>query len=335
MRPAFILLAFALLVASAFASSVSMDGAIGQDGQLKAKLSFELPPNAGQNLNLSFSSKLQSIVVKDRSGLILTPQIRTGDNFTLIQISVPYDYIELEFTTDGATAKTGADWKFWLMLRSSSPVSDFSASVTLPAGAKLQTSNGAVATKGDLLSLTWTGKNLAANTLVNLRAGYAVEGQASDWLPALAAIAVIALAAFGARWALSRRQTEIQPKHTAKQKHAPAAKKHMPAAKKHVPAVSRKSMPFSAPLLQPAEPAKPKLEENPIFMTLNETDKEIIREISAEGGKTTQARIYMRTHIAKATLSRRLAALENRGLVRRSPKGNTNLLSLTENLHSK
>ncbi|MBD3210292.1 hypothetical protein GF318_02825 [Candidatus Micrarchaeota archaeon] len=74
------------------------------------------------------------------------------------------------------------------------------------------------------------------------------------------------------------------------------------------------------------------LESNKIFRSLDEVDKEIMREVYNRKGKTTQARIYLETHIPKATLSRRLASLENRGLLVKSKKGNRNLLTLGDAL---
>ena len=61
---------------------------------------------------------------------------------------------------------------------------------------------------------------------------------------------------------------------------------------------------------------------------MDETDKEIVREISRQGGRTTQAHLYLHTHVPKATLSRRLVSLENKGIIQKSQKGNRNLVTL-------
>ncbi len=72
------------------------------------------------------------------------------------------------------------------------------------------------------------------------------------------------------------------------------------------------------------------LEKNSIFQTLDEIDKDLLREISKQKGRTTQAHLYLNTHIPKATLSRRLASLTNRGIIQKSQKGNKNLITLTK-----
>jgi len=80
------------------------------------------------------------------------------------------------------------------------------------------------------------------------------------------------------------------------------------------------------------------LESNPAFITLEETDKEIVRELSAQGGKSTQAHLLLKLHVPKATLSRHLASLERRELVKRSQKGIMKLVSISpilEQAHGK
>jgi uncharacterized membrane protein len=81
---------------------------------------------------------------------------------------------------------------------------------------------------------------------------------------------------------------------------------------------------------QPQEDKLAKLELHTVFKTLEENEKEIIRELMRQGGKTTQAHLYLYTHIPKATLSRRLASLESKGIIISSQKGVRKLISLTD-----
>jgi uncharacterized membrane protein len=78
----------------------------------------------------------------------------------------------------------------------------------------------------------------------------------------------------------------------------------------------------------PAEKTCP-LESHKLFKTLDENDKEILLEVYRSKGKCTQAHLHLHTHMPKATLSRRIASLENRGILKKSHKGNRNLITIT------
>ena len=69
--------------------------------------------------------------------------------------------------------------------------------------------------------------------------------------------------------------------------------------------------------------------ENSVFKTLDEVDQQIVLYLSSKGGQTTQADLNLNTHISKATLSRRVASLESRGIIQKSQKGIRNIVSLT------
>lgn len=70
--------------------------------------------------------------------------------------------------------------------------------------------------------------------------------------------------------------------------------------------------------------------QDTLLKPLDQTEREIVLEIRKLGGKTTQAQLYLNTHIPKATLSRRLASLESKGILLKSQKGNRNLLTLSK-----
>ena len=294
MRP----LAFLILLSISISSAglAYMNGTIDPSGTAHISFIEELPGAAGRLTSLNVTGPSDSVIVKDRSGLTLPARVSEQGNYTIIQAAVPVDYIQFDLTSDSFTDKSGDAWVFDMAIGSSENISAFNSTIQLPKGSVVRSTNGAVGQDGDVLNIGWSGSALDPSRRLHLKAGYDMvpEAQASDQTPLLlagGALLVIVLA-----YLLKR----------------PKASPAMPPP-------------------HPAEaPATPALESNAVFKTLDETDKEIIREIAAQNGKTTQAHIYMRTHVPKATLSRRLASLENRGIIRKSQKGNRNLVSLTE-----
>ncbi len=283
-----LLLAIPLSIAATAGLSGSIDA--GGSAHLFLGQSFDNSPGREVVLNITGPSV---VVVRDRSGLVLPSRAVDSGGFTLVYATVPVDYLEYEITSDSFTGKSGGSWQFDLVIGSSENISAFNASIQLPPGSVVKSTNGAVSQDGGSLGIGWSGASLDPSKRIHLRAGYEVESGQWQPDPAIAALVVavlLVLAYFAMR--LRPRKEGTPP--------APVAQK---------PGI---------------------LEENGVFKTLDETDKEIIREIYGQGGRTTQAHIYTHTHVPKATLSRRLASLENRGIIRKSQKGNRNLVSLTE-----
>jgi Winged helix-turn-helix DNA-binding len=278
--------------------SFQMVGSIDSSGVSSISMKIELPPAEGRAISVTLSGAPDSLFVRDRSGLELVPRVSSQGNGTVVSVDVPYDFVQIDMASGSFTSKNGSDWDFDFSLSPSEPLGSFNASIGLPKGAVVRSSNGAVQASGDSIIVTWSGSGLDSGHRMHLRTGYSVPVSTpseTGWFLPVAVLAVLA----GAAYLISR-------------------KKPQPGA-----AVERPT-PREAPAGGPCA----RLESNPAFATLDETDKDILRELCAQGGKTTQARLYLDTHVPKATLSRRLSSLEGRGMIRRSQKGNRNLVTL-------
>jgi DNA-binding transcriptional ArsR family regulator len=280
-----------LLLISLSFPALDISGYVDQSGTATVKLTAELLPSEGHPISLNLSGDVDSVVVKDRSGLQLYPSINKTGNLTIISITVPYDYVEFDIQSDSFTSKNGSDWDFDLRFRPSEPLGPLYASIGFPKGTLIKSSNGGVEGSGDSVKVVWHAEG--TGNWARLHAGYTIPlMEKNDDVPLIIAGILLVFAILVYLY-LSRK------KNLANQ--GPA---------------------------NPAPSACGHLDSNDVFKTLDETDKEIIREICQNGGKTTQARIYLNTHIPKATLSRRLASLEGKGLLVRSQKGNRNLVTL-------
>ncbi|MFH0737084.1 MAG: hypothetical protein V1827_00845 [Candidatus Micrarchaeota archaeon] len=304
----FLLIAFA----SASISSMGMDGAIDQSGSADIIIIADFEGSAGSSVFLNLSGDIQDVMVKDRSGLIIKHElVPSGDN-TLIYAVVPADRLSYEIHSDSFTKKDGPDWSFDMGIGASENISNFSAILALPGGSVLSSTNGAVQ-GGDPLKVLWDTSQIDTGHRARLKAGYSLSASMGDDGPITVAVAILAILLVGyAVWTF---------------RHMAISKTKGPSDRETPPAAPATAM------TQTTAP-NPPLESNAVFKTLDETDKEIIREISRQGGKTTQAHLYLNTHIPKATLSRRLVSLEGRGILQRSQKGNRNLVSLGDPIRS-
>jgi uncharacterized membrane protein len=276
----------------AFASSIMADATLNPAGSTKLIVSAEYPGLEGKTVYLNVSGAPGSVVVKDKTGLIIDHEEKSFGNYTLIYATVPLDYLQFEIVSDSFTAKEGSSWNYSLIMGSSENLTSFDGSLTLPRGTILKTTNGEVSNSADALLVTWHASNVDNMHNVRLRAGYELQEVRDDasLLFGLAGIALMLIILYY----LKTQPQEAQPMET------------LP--------------PEAAGLL----------ESSKVFKTLDEVDKEIVLEIYRSKGKTTQATIYLNTHIPKATLSRRLASLEGRGIIQKSQKGNRNLITLTD-----
>jgi uncharacterized membrane protein len=286
LKPVLVLL---ILLQFAFGSSVQADAALDELGSTKLTVSAEYPESEGKEIYLNVSGTPKSIVVKDKTNLVIDHQVKNFGNYTMIYATVPLDYLKFDIVSDSFTKKEGAMWDFELILGSSQNMT-FNGSLALPKGTVLKTTNGAV-TAGEVLIISWAASNVDPQHNVRLKAGYEIEPLPADYsLIIFAAASVVFLAVILAYFLRSRPKEAIQ-----------------------------------APREMPNE-----LESNKVFKTLDELDKEIVLEIYRNKGKTTQAILYLNTHIPKATLSRRISSLESRGIIQKSQKGNRNLITLTD-----
>lgn len=285
-----LLLIIAISLSSA--ATVGISASTGYSGSTAVAIQAQFPDSWGKQECINVSGQPYGIVVKDQSGLILGSQALAAGNLTSICAIVPSDYLQFDFSSNSYTSKEGALWAFDFVLGLSQNISDLNASLTLPPGAVLRSTNGAVQEEGSSLLVLWSGKDIDTSRRVHLRASYDLGTQQQDNTLLLLIVAAAVVAAACVLFFMRK----------------------------------------PAPRQAPSAPAPPGLEANAVFATLDETDREIVREITSQGGKTTQAHLYLHTHVPKATLSRRLASLENRGIVRKSQKGNRNLVTLGDAL---
>lgn len=309
MRKALLSLALLLSLSFPAISGMALSGAIDSSGTANITIAAEFIGAAGESACINLSSPVSDVAVRDRSGLILESEIGREGNNTLICAVVPTDYLEYGLTSASFTAKSGSLWEYDLAIGASKNVSYFNASLSLPEGATLKGTNGAVQSGGDSLMLTWSAADIDTAHKARMRASYELApapAQADYAAPAfvllLATAVIIAVV-----WILRRQMLSVLDRNRQ--------------------AAPRQGV---APSVAPGPLPASSLESNDVFKTLDETDKEIIREILRQGGKTTQAHLYLHTHVPKATLSRRLASMENRGIIQKSQKGNRNLVSLAD-----
>lgn len=311
---------FILIATLSMAATAGLSGSVDPAGSASLVVRAEVPDAWGRTVTLALSGPVESVVVKDRSGLELVPAVAESGGYTQISVPVPSDYVEFAVVSDSFTSKNASQWNFDLLLGMSENISSFTASLKLPAGAVVKSTNGAVGGEGGTLAVSWEGKDIDPLHRAHLRAGYEFGAQPMPDLTSLTGLVALVLA-FGIGYYL---YSHPKAAATASQQQGSGIRPRASGSPHPASGVSGPQVPGSGGL--------PQVESNAVFKTLDETDREIVREILAEGGKTTQARIYLHTHVPKATLSRRLASLENRGIIVRSQKGNRNLVSLGEAL---
>ncbi len=322
-------LAIGLLIAASFASSMTIFGVVDSSGTTTVDIRAELPGMAGQTVYFNFTRPLEGAELRDRSGLVLPSTLYTDGNTTQVSVVVPYDFVELQTRSDEFTSKNRLDWNVSISPQFSERLDLANATIDLPASAVVLNTTGYVFEGRDgSLDVAWHGSNINASERMRIRATYQLpvdEPNAWEkWVP-LAIGGLLVLAAGIVIWkrTADRRGGNNGIGEPAKAAAATGMNRSQRARSK------RKSARKTAARPSPAPPSIPSIEDKPLFSTLEETDKEIVREIVAQGGRTTQAHLHLYTHVPKATLSRHLASLENRELLERVHKGNRKLVRLT------
>jgi len=290
----------AVLIISAISyagSTLSLTSAVDQSGNsnLEAKIAFD--QYFGKELSLYVSGDVESVTARDGSGLVLPVTHEQSGNFTRITVLVPTDYVEFDIITPYLTSKSGSEWEYELTVKLSEDVNNFSSVLLLPSGAKISATNGAVGTDGAGLAVSWAAGSFDASKKATMFANYTIgpEGFDTTMVVSLVALFVVGVLTY---FYLARNKTKQPEKLEV--------------------------------LRQPQDDKLEKLELHAVFKTLEENEKEIVRELMRQDGKTTQAHLYLYTHIPKATLSRRLASLESKGIIISSQKGVRKLISLTD-----
>jgi len=309
-----------LCISFSFAQILEADSTIDRSGAITTSFTLTLPDHAGLDATLLMQGEVDSIVVTDRSGMVLEHAASSSGGYTLISASMPVDTLVYQVRSTHQSAKSGPLWSYEMGFGSSENLSSVRATLHLPQGAVVKSTNGAVSASGDSVSLRWESGPLATGYKTVLRAGYELDDPSSQGPDPLLSIGIVLIFLLSAAvfWYLGRR--------------APAPIKSDPSADTPSPP------PPAAPPPPPPEPqavkasARLAIEDDPVFRTLDETDKRIVGHIAKAGGMTTQARLNLDLHIPKVTLSRRLDSLETRGIIQKSRKGIRNLVSLTDSI---
>lgn len=277
-----------LLISLCFSTIDSLDISSQVDGTGVADTTMiaKFSNSAEKQIFLNLSFPAENVMVKDRSGLVLDHKLVASEGNSLIYVTVPYDYLVFEMNSEFQTTKSGPEWDYLFSLSASENISSFSASLLLPKGAVLKSTNGAV-TAGDSLELAWSSLDIDTAHKATMRASYELTRIEEDFtlfiIGGISALLIVIIAIYF----LTKKKPTERPKTDL-------------------------------------------IESHSLFKTLDENEKEIVREVYRSKGKCTQAHLYLHTHIAKATLSRRIASLENRGILKKSQKGNRNLVTITD-----
>ncbi|VVB57920.1 Uncharacterised protein [Candidatus Anstonella stagnisolia] len=293
-----IVLLMFLLASLSPAATITRKGSIDFSGTDRITMEITRPNHPPQPFSFTTIGQIRNVEVQDALGNPIKPLILLSNGTTMVTLDAGVDYAHLTFSTDYLTYKNGSVWEYLSITIFSEPISAFDSTVDLPQGALVRETNGLLTYEKGRTIINWHLENINAGQRIT-RFGYyrLVPDENKDAFAALLpAAALILISALGAFLFFAARTRKAQ-KPTESGQH-----------------------PLSLAQKSPAS--------SPIFSTLEETDKEILLSISSAGGRTTQAHVYSTTHIAKATLSRHLASLENRGLIVRSQKGIKKLISL-------
>jgi len=294
-----------LAISPIWAASLNITGQTLSDGIVQMQIAAELPNKSGEAFLLMLPTTPDEMTITDRYGHEVRPlPFQNGSG--LVGAVVPGDYLLFNLVSNDWTSKTGEQWVFRFNLTPIQAIGPVNMRLSLPAGSTLHGLNRQVESKGSALVLVWSASRLAPNETMRMNATWneplptmsSPSSSLANW-PVVAALVVLGAAAL--YWRLKIRPSKTRPV---------AVKTNGDPAPESSPSASIRS--------------------NPLYKTLESADREIVAQIASEGGKTTQAHIYLNTHLPKATLSRHLKGLENRGLIRRSRQGLRKLVSLSE-----
>ncbi len=354
-KPAFSLLLLFLFTTSVYAATLEISAAVDPSGRSDIIVNADLPNARGTAFSISITGDTDSVLVKDRSGLELAHTVQKIGDKTVISAIVPSDYLTFSIASNSLTMKNASEWTYDLGIGTSENMSLVVASLKLPVGSTLKSTTGAVEGSGDTLQILWRSNGLDTEHRARMKASYETrtasgEGNLGAILPYVAGI-ILFIIVFGIvfwRWRhhKSPKKQEAHGTETKKPEaeitnpSPPASTQTGPATTQPAAPILIQASPQPPPMIQASEEqAHPqllltshldKVEAHPVFKTLDEGEKQIIREIAKADGTTTQAQLNLNLHMPKVTLSRKLASLENRGIVIKTQKGIRNLVSLSE-----
>lgn len=206
--------------------------------------------------------------------------------------------VEIRFTSSGPTSKEGNRWNFSFSVSSDHAVQGARLRVSFPAGATLEGFEPAAGiTARERLRLDWSAGSLAPGVSKTFTARYLLEPAANP-LPLVETISVLAASTTGGFAA--------------------------------VRAIRRRRSPPASPLEPTAHTLEPTPRQRDLLATLAPREREVMEALLRAGGRTTQADLRTGTGLPKSTLSRTLAALQQRHLVEVRGAGHTNLVLLSE-----
>ncbi|MFH0885061.1 MAG: hypothetical protein V1861_05110, partial [Candidatus Micrarchaeota archaeon] len=248
-------------------SNLGLSGSLDSSGTASLTIATDFFSSSGKTACLNISGSLDEIQVKDRSGLVIGHTERHENNSTLICAPVPVNYLEYSATSSSWTTKSGSLWDFDLSVGSTENISAFNASMVLPPGSTLKGTNGAVSSGNGSLIISYSARQIDTAHRARMRASYELAANTEQAAPPdymlIAGLGILALAAI--------LFIAIQIKKAKAAQSPPLSQPPSPVTQ----------TPAS---VHPVAPSA--LESNAIFRTLDETDREIIREISRQGGKT-------------------------------------------------
>ncbi len=247
---------------------LSLTATLDESGVTHSVITAEFNDSAGDEYLLNVSGSIDGLTVTDRSGLVINHSIIQHDDYSIVNATIPYDFLRFEFTSSSHTVKNQSLWIF-LMSLSGSKETDLDATLHFPRGTVLKSTNGAAEADGNLL-VRWSGF-MDPEHKATMRASYELRPVEEDYLFPILGIFIF--------------------------------------------------IPIILYLF------KPRKEEKGLEM-LDGPEKEIVLEIRRKGGQTTQAHLQKSTNMPKVTLSRKISSLERRGVIKKSQKGTTNLITL-------
>lgn len=292
------------LSAIVFSLNVTYDSSVDSDGSTVSLVRYYLNSSDSNFHSISVFGEIEDLAVFDGTAAPISFNSSYVDGWTIISFSIPFNYAELSFASNSQTSKNSSLWTYSSKTKISENLGSFDASLLLPSSSRLVSTNGEVSTKDSKIIIYWSSKDISSGSIINLKESHQLEksnDSSFTFDPIYILVLVILISVSYFFWANNSKPKENAPSS---------------------PTVSSQPVDFS------------KLEQNSVYKTLDEIDKQLVREIYLRGGSTTQAQLNLNTQIPKATLSRRIASLESKGILQKSQKGIRNLISLTDLISS-
>lgn len=295
-------LCLVFLSAIVFSLNLTYDSSVSDDGSTVSLVRYYLNSSDSKSHSISILGEIEDLAVFDGTASPLKFNSSFIDGWTKVSFLAPFNYAELSFSSNSQTSKNSSLWIYSSKIKASEPIAFFESSLLLPHSSRLVSTNGEVSTKDSRIIIYCSSADISHSSIINLKESHELEKSPDSSFtfdPIYLLISIIILSVSYFFWANNSKSNEGIPSLSE-------------------PSPTTPKTDFS------------KLEQNPVYKTLDEVDKQLVREIYQRGGMTTQAQLNLNTQIPKATLSRRIASLESKGILQKSQKGIRNLISLTD-----